>query len=53
MGVGATVFMGCLGYITYMRYKYEGLGYYPGVNVDGSEQYYKKKSNWDWSKMYT
>ncbi|EEB13407.1 conserved hypothetical protein [Pediculus humanus corporis] len=47
MGLGASAFGICVGYIMYMRYKYEGLGYYPGVNADGTENYYKRKSNWD------
>lgn len=47
MAVGLTIFTACLGYITYMRYKYESMGYYAGVNVDGTEQFHKKKSNWD------
>ncbi|XP_050309748.1 small integral membrane protein 8 [Anthonomus grandis grandis] len=47
MGLGLTALTGCIGYIAYMRYKYESLGYYGAVQVDGSEQFVKKKSKWD------
>lgn len=47
MGMGATAFVAFLGYVVYMRYKYEKMGYYPSVNVDGTEQYHKRRSNWD------
>lgn len=36
-----------VGYIMYMRTKYEGMGYYTTVGQDGEEQFVKKKSKWD------
>lgn len=47
MGIGLVAFTGCLGYITYMRNKYDALGYYPAVHEDGTEEFVKKKSKWD------
>lgn len=47
MIVGCVIMAGCTAYITYMRYKYQGLGYYAAVQEDGTEQFVKKKSKWD------
>ncbi|XP_037929289.1 small integral membrane protein 8-like isoform X2 [Teleopsis dalmanni] len=47
MGVGIACFAGVLGYITYMRSKYEDLGYYAAVQDDGKETFTKKVSNWE------
>lgn len=47
MVIGATAFAGVLGYIAYMRSKYEGLGYYAAVQEDGTEVFTKKKSKWN------
>lgn len=37
----------CVGYIAYMRMKYENMGYYAAVNKDGEESFLQKKSKWD------
>ncbi|KAH8257434.1 hypothetical protein KR038_009739 [Drosophila bunnanda] len=47
MGLGLTAIAGVFGYIAYMRYKYESLGYYVAVKDDGREEFIKKKSNWE------
>ncbi|XP_066260505.1 small integral membrane protein 8 [Euwallacea similis] len=47
MGLGLVALGGCLGYIAYMRQKYEDLGYYGAIKDDGSEEFVKKKSRWD------
>ncbi|KAH8239686.1 hypothetical protein KR032_006719 [Drosophila birchii] len=47
MGLGLTAVAGVFGYIAYMRYKYESLGYYVAVKDDGREEFIKKKSNWE------
>lgn len=47
MVIGGLAFAGVLGYIAYMRSKYEGLGYYVAVKEDGTEQFEKRKSKWD------
>jgi len=47
MVIGTVCFAGVLGYITYMRSKYEGQGYYAAVQEDGSKIYTKKKSKWN------
>lgn len=47
MGIGAVCFAGVLGYIAYMRSKYEGMGYYAAVQDEGKQIYVKKESNWD------
>jgi hypothetical protein len=47
MGIGATCFGLCLGYLAYMRSKYESMGYYAAVAEDGKEIFEKKKSKWD------
>ncbi|KAH8293605.1 hypothetical protein KR054_002073 [Drosophila jambulina] len=47
MGLGLTAIAGVFGYIAYMRYKYESLGYYVAVKENGREEFIKKKSNWE------
>lgn len=47
MALGLIAMTGCLGYIAYMRSKYEALGYYSAVKQDGTEEFVKKKSKWD------
>lgn len=47
MALGLVAFGGCFAYISYMRHKYDALGYYPAVQQDGSENFVKKKSKWD------
>ncbi|ENN78672.1 small integral membrane protein 8 [Dendroctonus ponderosae] len=47
MGLGLVALTGCLGYIAYMRHKYEGLGYYGAIKSDGTEEFIKKKSRWE------
>lgn len=47
MSIGLTCFGLALGYIAYMRQKYESMGYYAAVNPDGKEIFEKKKSKWD------
>ncbi|XP_030569975.1 small integral membrane protein 8 [Drosophila novamexicana] len=47
MGLGLAALTGVFGYIAYMRYKYENLGYYVAVREDGREEFVKKKSNWE------
>ncbi|XP_077294143.1 small integral membrane protein 8 [Arctopsyche grandis] len=47
MSVGLTCFGLCLGYIAYMRQKYESMGYYSAITNDGNELFEKKKSKWD------
>ncbi|XP_063373146.1 small integral membrane protein 8 [Cydia amplana] len=47
MSIGLTCFGLTLGYIAYMRQKYESLGYYAAVDKDGKEIFEKKKSKWD------
>ncbi|KPJ19231.1 UPF0708 protein C6orf162-like [Papilio machaon] len=47
MGLGITCFGLALGYIAYMRQKYESMGYYSAVDKDGKEVFEKKKSKWD------
>lgn len=47
MTLGLTCFAGVCGYIGYMRYKYESMGYYGAVQADGSEVYTKRRSKWD------
>lgn len=47
MGLGLTAIAGVFGYIAYMRYKYESLGYYVAVQENGQEKFIKKKSNWE------
>ncbi|CAH4014954.1 unnamed protein product [Pieris brassicae] len=47
MSIGATCFGLALGYIAYMRKKYESMGYYSAIDADGKEIFEKKKSKWD------
>ncbi|XP_065361195.1 small integral membrane protein 8 [Calliphora vicina] len=47
MGLGLACITGVFGYITYMRWKYENLGYYTAVHDDGKEVFLKKPSKWD------
>lgn len=47
MGIGLACFGTALAYISYMRWKYEKLGYYEAIQEDGSEVFTKKKSKWD------
>lgn len=47
MALGLTCFGGVCGYIAYMRYKYESMGYYGAVQSDGTEVYTKRRSKWD------
>ncbi|PZC87029.1 small integral membrane protein 8 [Helicoverpa armigera] len=47
MTIGAACFTFALGYIAYMRTKYESMGYYAAVDKDGKEIFEKKKSKWD------
>lgn len=42
MSIGLTCFGITLGYIAYMRQKYESLGYYAAVDKDGKEIFEKK-----------
>ncbi|KAG6453631.1 small integral membrane protein 8 [Manduca sexta] len=47
MSIGLACFGLTLGYIAYMRKKYEGMGYYAAVDENGKEIFEKKKSKWD------
>ncbi|CAH2068518.1 unnamed protein product, partial [Iphiclides podalirius] len=47
MSIGVTCFGLALGYIAYMRQKYEAMGYYAALDKDGKEVFEKKKSKWD------
>lgn len=47
MALGATCFVTALGYMAYMRYKYEKMGYYVAQKEDGTEVFTKKRSKWD------
>jgi len=47
MGMGLLAMCGCLGYIGYMRHKYEGMGYYAAVDQEGKEVYTLRRSKWD------
>lgn len=47
MSIGAACFGLALGYIAYMRSKYEAMGYYSAVDKDGKEIFEKRKSKWD------
>lgn len=46
---GLSCFIGAVGYIAYMKHKYENMGYYVSVDQDGQEHFQKKKSKWDWN----
>jgi len=47
MAIGGICFATALGYMAYMRSKYESLGYYAAQQEDGTEVYAKKQSKWD------
>lgn len=47
MVLGLVAIAGCAGYLTYMKTKYENMGYYVAVREDGSKQLHTKKSRWD------
>lgn len=47
MGIGLVCITGVFGYITYMRWKYESMGYYTAVQDDGKEKFIKKESKWE------
>jgi len=46
MAMGLVAISGCIGYILYMRSKYESMGFYTAVEADGSETFKKKVSKW-------
>jgi len=46
MTIGLAAMGICIGYIAYMRTKYENMGYYAAVNKDGEESFVPKKSKW-------
>lgn len=47
MTIGGVCFAGTLGYIMYMRSKYESQGYYAAMQSDGTEVFKKRSSKWD------
>lgn len=47
MTLGLIGFGSVLGYIAYMRSKYESQGYYAAVQEDGTEVYAKRRSKWE------
>ena len=47
MAFGLSCFAGAVGYIAYMKNKYENMGYYVSLDEDGQEHFEKKKSKWD------
>lgn len=47
MSIGLTCFGLALGYIAYMRQKYEAMGYYSAIDKDGKEIFEKRKSKWE------
>lgn len=47
MAIGGVAFVTALGYITYMRSKYESEGYYAALQPDGTEVFTKRRSKWD------
>uniref|UniRef100_A0A1B0BYU2 Small integral membrane protein 8 n=1 Tax=Glossina palpalis gambiensis TaxID=67801 RepID=A0A1B0BYU2_9MUSC len=47
MCIGLACITGVMGYITYMRSKYEDMGYYAAMQEDGHEVFTKKQSKWD------
>lgn len=47
MTIGVICFGGALGYIAYMRSKYESQGYYAAVKEDGTEVFTKRRSKWE------
>uniref|UniRef100_A0A336KE03 Small integral membrane protein 8 n=1 Tax=Culicoides sonorensis TaxID=179676 RepID=A0A336KE03_CULSO len=47
MTLGLIGLSGALGYIAWMRHKYEAQGYYVAVQNDGTEIFTKRKSKWE------
>jgi hypothetical protein len=47
MTIGLAAMGICVGYIAYMRTKYENMGYYAAMNENGEESFVKKKSKWN------
>lgn len=47
MTLGLIGFGSVLGYIAYMRSKYESQGYYAALQEDGQEVYTKRRSKWE------
>lgn len=47
MSIGIVAFTFVVGYISWMRAKYEGMGYYVAVQEDGTEHFTKRKSKWE------
>lgn len=47
MAIGLVCFTSAIGYITYMRSKYESQGYYAAMKSDGTEVFTKRQSKWD------
>ncbi|VVC92493.1 unnamed protein product [Leptidea sinapis] len=47
MTIGLTCFGIAVGYMAYMRQKYESMGYYTAIDKDGKEIFEKKKSKWE------
>ena len=47
MSVGLAALGICVGYIAYMRSKYENLGYYAAVDKEGGETFVRKQSKWE------
>lgn len=47
MALGLVGLTSTLGYIAYMRSKYESQGYYVAIQNDGTEVFTKKRSKWD------
>lgn len=47
MAIGLVSITSVFGYIAWMRYKYESLGYYTAIKDDGTEVFVKKKSRWE------
>lgn len=46
MAFGLICITGCIGYIIYMRQKYENMGY-RSICDNGEEVYIKQKSRWE------
>lgn len=47
MTLGVVAFASAVGYMAYMRSKYESMGYYAAQQEDGTEVYTKKRSKWE------
>ncbi|KRG06466.1 uncharacterized protein Dmoj_GI25526 [Drosophila mojavensis] len=47
LGLGLATAVGIIGYTTYVRHKYEQLGYYLALKEDGQTEFIKKTSNWE------